>query len=175
MRLLASLSKGIYQNRQQRRNNIKQAQAILAQSENLLTAAIFFIVFIFPFLINPSLLFDLTAWLWWVKGHVWLCPLSWAAIRFLVTVPLVPAQMVSATVDAMEQATPPDEPTVSILSEPVEIECISLSKPPDTAEQKAGRQDYWRQQWRRPGRRLLFGIPIRRHLPLPSLSFEPAA
>jgi hypothetical protein len=94
------------------------------------------------------------------------------ALHLLVVLYLAPAQLTGATVDAIEQAAPADDVPVFFPAAPVEIECELLSQPPAPAEQKASRQAYWRQQWRRPGRRLLFGLLIRRHLPLPSLLLE---
>lgn len=165
-------------NRRQRRRTIERAQVVLARAEDLLLVAICFIVFLYPLLLDPTLLFNLSAWLWWIKGFAWIGLLAWAVIRLLVSLPLAPAQITGATVEAMEQAKPEKE-LVSFTAEPAEIECSLLSwrQVPELIEQKAAMQAkcYWQQLWRRPRRRLLFGSPIRRLLPPASRSPEPSA
>ncbi|MCZ7673827.1 MAG: hypothetical protein M5U34_45260 [Chloroflexi bacterium] len=118
-------------NRRQRRRTIERAQLVLAQAEDLLLVALFFIVFLYPLLLDPTLLFNLPTWLWWVKGFAWIGLLAWAVIRLLVGLPLAPAQITGATVEAMEQAAPEKE-LVSFTAEPVEIECTLLPLAADT-------------------------------------------
>lgn len=166
------------QNRRQRRHAIERAQAVLAQAEDLLLAALVFVVFLYPLLFDPTLLFNLPAWLWWVKGFAWIGLLAWAAIRLLVGLPLAPAQLTGATVEAMEQAAPEKE-LVPFPVAPAEIECslLPLRLAPVLIEQEADSQAkcYWQQLWRRPCRWLLFDFPIRRSLPPSSRSPEPSA
>jgi hypothetical protein len=163
--------------RRQRRHTIERAQAVLAQAEDLLLAALVFVVFLYPLLFDPTLLFNLSAWLWWVKGFAWIGLLAWAAIRLLVGLPLAPAQLTGATVEAMEQAAPEKE-LVSFAAAQAE-ECLLLPwrLPPASIEQAADNQAkcYRQQLWRRPCRRRLFDFPIRRSLPPSSLSPEPSA
>ena len=172
------LSTGLCPNRRQRRRTIERAQLVLAQAEDLLLVAIFFVVFLYPLLLDPTLLFNLPAWLWWVKGFAWIGLLAWAIIRLLVGLPLAPAQMTGATVEAMEQAAPEKE-LVPFTAEPVEIECTLLPwrQTPLLIEQEANTQAQWVwwQRWRRPCRRPLFDSPIRRLIPPPSSSPEPSA
>lgn len=172
-----SLSTSLCPGRRQRRRVMERAQLVLAQAENLLLVALFFVVFLYPLLFNPNLLFNLSAWLWWVKGFAWMGLLAWAVIRLLVGLPLAPAQITGATVDAMEQATPEKE-LVPFAAAPVAIECTLLPwrQTPLLLEQAASTQVrwYWRQLWRRPRRRLLFDPSIRRRVPSPSNSPEPS-
>jgi hypothetical protein len=172
MQFFVDLITNLYKNRRQRRQTIGNALAILDQSDGLLIGAVFFVVFVLPLLFNSILQFDLPAWLWWVKQHSRSGLMFWIVLRVFIVVRLAPTQVVSATVDAMEQTSPTTDPAFLGLTEPIEVECKPYSKPLETAEKKIGRQAYWRQQWRRPGRRLLFSLPLRRPPPLPSLSLE---
>lgn len=164
--------------RRQRRRTIERAQLVLAQAEDLLLVALFFIVFLYPLLLDPTLLFNLPTWLWWVKGFAWIGLLAWAVIRLLVGLPLAPAQITSATVEAMEQAAPEKE-LVSFTAEPVEIECTLLPwrQVPLVIEQGANTQAQWLwwQRLRRPCRRPLFDSPTRRRIPPASCSPEPSS
>jgi hypothetical protein len=172
MQFFVDLITNLYKNRRQRRQTIGNALALLDQSDGLLIGAVFFVVFVLPLLFNSILQFDLPAWLWWVKQHSRSGLMFWIVLRVFIVVRLAPTQVVSATVDAMEQTSPTTDPTFSGLTERVEVECLPYTKPLEPAEQKIGRQAYWRQQWRRPGRRLLFSLPLRRPPPRPSLSLE---
>jgi hypothetical protein len=164
--------------RPQRRRTLERAQLGLAQAEDLLLVAIFFIVFLYPLLLDPTLLFNLPTWLWWVKGFAWIGLLAWAVIRLLVGLPLAPAQITGATVEAMEQAAPEKE-LVSFTAEPVQIECTlpPWRQTPLLIEQATTTQAQWLwwQRWRRPYRRPLFDSPARRLIPPPSGSLEPSA
>jgi hypothetical protein len=171
----AALSKNLFKNSRQRREAIEQTHPVLAQSDKLFIAATFFLAILLPLLLNPTLLFDLPAWIWWMKTSVWLSALARLALHLLVVLYLAPAQLTGATVDAIEQATPADDVPVFFPAAPVQIECEPLSRLPDTAEQKAGRQAYWLQQWRRMSRKLLFALLVRRQLSLPTCSLESAS
>ncbi|HUM70498.1 MAG TPA: hypothetical protein PLK31_16825 [Chloroflexota bacterium] len=175
----SALSTSLCPNRRQRRRTIERAQLVLAQAEDLLLVAIFFIVFLYPLLLDPTLLFNLPIWLWWVKGFAWIGLLAWVAIRLLVGLPLAPAQITAATVAAMEQAAPEKE-LVSFTVAPVEIECTLFPWRQTllvVIEQEANTQAQWvwRQRWRRPCRRPLFDSPTRRLIPPPSRSPEASA
>ncbi|MCL4267268.1 MAG: hypothetical protein KJ069_29085 [Anaerolineae bacterium] len=157
---------------------LQQAQVVLSQAEDLLLVALFFIVFLYPLLLDPTLLFNLSTWLWWVKGFAWIGLLAWVTIRLLVGLPLAPAQVSGATVDAMEQTAPEKEP-VSFTAVLVEIPCTLFPcwQPPMFLVQEANTQvqSYFHRLWRRPQRQLFLAFPARRLLPLSSHSPEPSA
>ena len=161
--------------RWQRRRVTERVQLFLAQAEDLLLVGLFFVVFLYPLLLQPTLLFDLSAWLWWVKGFAWMGLLAWVVIRLLVGLPLAPAHITGATVDAMEQATPEKE-LVPFAAAPDEIECPLLPwrQTPLWLKQATLTQVqwYWRQLWR-PRRKPLFDPATRRRVPAPTHSAEP--
>ena len=173
-----SLNTSLCPNRRQRRTALDRARAVLIQAEDLLVVAIFFVVFLYPFLLDPTLLFNLSAWLWWVKGFAWIGLLAWAAIRLLVGLPMVPAQLTGASVEAMEQAEPEKE-LISFTAVPPNIESTLLPwrQSPTLIEQETCTQlqKQWRQLWQRPCRRSLINSPFQRFIPLPSRSLEPSA
>lgn len=159
----------------QRRRAHQQAQAILAQTDTPLLAATLFIVCLFPFLIHPHLLFDLPAWLWWVKGYAWMGLLAGAAVRLLVGLPLVPAQLTGATVAAMTQAAPEPKPIPwkPPASQPV---LSSWRQPPAQTERETRTrlQTQWRQQRQRPFPCHRTHSPLRPFLPPPSRRPHPS-
>lgn len=162
-------------NRWQRRRLLERAQVILAQAEDLLLAAIFVVVFLLPFLINPNLLFDLPAWLWWAKGYAWMGLLAGAVIRLLVGLPLAPAQISGAAVDAMAQVAPEPKPIPwkPPASQPV---LSSWRQPPAQTERETRTrlQTQWRQQRQRPFPCHHTHSPLRPFLPPPSRRPHPS-
>ncbi|MFZ0544494.1 MAG: hypothetical protein WAM60_03615 [Candidatus Promineifilaceae bacterium] len=174
VRMFATLSKNIYKSRKKRREAIEQAQPFLAQSDKMFLIALIFIPALLPLSFDPTLLFNLPAWLWWMKTFAWMIALVRLLLYLLAALSLASSQFPGAAIDAMELVTGVDDVPVFFQTELFEVECVPLSKPPASAEQKAGRVSYWRQQWQRPGRRLFYGLLFRRQLPQPSL-LEPAA
>jgi len=173
------LQSGLSPTRQQRRHALAQAQDTLDGAETFLWIAIIFITFFFPLILNPSLLFDLTAWAWWVKGFAWIGVSVWVTVRLLVALPLAPGQLTGATVDAMEQAPSADEGFFPRASSPVEQACtfLFLQQQLETAERQSVTQvqRYWQQLWRRPRRRFLYSSPLQRTLPPSSSLLEISA
>ena len=173
------LQSGLSPTRQQRQHALAQAQDILDEAETILCIAIIFITFFFPLILNPSLLFDLHAWAWWVKGFAWIGVLAWVVIRLFVALPLAPGQLTGATVDAMEQTPSADEGFFPRVFTPVEQVCVFLflQQQIDSAERQSviQVQRYWQQLWRRPRRRLQYTFPLQRHLPSSSFLLEISA
>lgn len=164
-------------NRWQRQAALDRARAALRRADDYLILAIFFIVFLYPFLLDPTLIFTFSAWLWWVKGFAWIGLLAWAGTRLLVGVPLAQTQVTGASVEAMAQATPETE-LVPFTAVPVEHECTLLPwrQPPLLIKQQTRTQ--LRQQWRRQqraGRTPLLHSPAQRFIPLPSRRQKPSA
>lgn len=165
--------------RQQRRRTLIRAQDTLYKAEILLWIVTFFVAFLYPLILNPSLLFDLPSWGWWIKQSASIGLLGWGAIRLFVVLPLAPSQLTGATVDAMEQTPSADEgffPRVSALVEQV-CDCLFLQQQTDRIERQAmiQIQRYWQQLWRRPRRRFLVTSPLQRILPSSSFLLETAA
>jgi len=98
--------RSFYQSHRQRRCSLNTAASDLAEAERFPFYILFFLLFGLPLIFDPSLLVDRSALLWWIKGWT---PV-WAIVTCLVYayfyLPRVPAQVASATVDAMEQADP---------------------------------------------------------------------
>ena len=153
--------------RWQRRRTFHNVQAILAQAEDFLTVGIVFVVFLFPLLLNPSFLFDVSAYLWWIKGFAWLGLLAWVGLRLLLWLPLVPAQLTGATVEAMGQTSPEKE--LVPLPAPLETECPLLAHrqtPLLAGRQIEAQTRAYRRTWqRRRQHRLLPDLLVRRLLP----------
>lgn len=166
------------QNRWQRQAALDHARAAVRRADDYLILAIFFLVFLFPFLLDPTLIFTFSAWLWWVKGFAWIGLLAWAGARLLVGVPLAPAQVTGASVEAMEQATPETE-LVPFTAVPLELECTLLPwrQTPLLIEQEARTQwlRHWQLRRQRPGRAPLLHFPSQRFIPLPSRRLKPSA
>jgi len=165
--------------REQRRRVLIQAQDTLEGAETVLWIVIFLLSFLYPLILNPSLLFDLPAWGWWVRQFAWVGLLVSVAIRLFIALPLAPGQLTGATVDAMEQAPSADEgffPRVSVLVEQV-CTFLFLQQQIDSAERQSviQIQRYWQQLWRRPRRRFLVTSPLQRILPSSSFLLETAA
>ena len=172
------LQSGLSPTRQQRQHALVRAQDILDEAETLLWIAIIFITFFYPLVLNPTLLFDLPAWAWWVKGFAWTGVSVWVVVRLLVALPLAPGQLTGATVEAMEQAPLADEGFFPRVSTPIEQMCAFLfwKQKADNAERQSviRVQWYWQQLWRRPRHRFLYNAPLQRHLPSSSLLEIPA-
>ncbi len=166
------------QNRWQRQAALDHARAAVHQADGYLALAVFFLVFLYPFLLDPTLIFTFAAWLWWVKGFAWIGLLAWAGVRLLVGVPLAPAQLTGASVEAMEQATSETE-LVSFTAVPLELECTLLPwrQTPLLIEQEARTQllRQWQLRRQRPGRTPLLQFPSQRFIPLPSRRQKPSA
>ena len=163
--------------RQQRRATLQKAQTILAQAEDWLLLAVIFAVFLFPLLLNPSFVFNLSAYLWWIKGLAWIGLVAWFGLRLLIGLPLAPAQIAGATVEAMEQ-TAPEKQLVS-LPVPVAVESflIPWRQAPALIQQQVETQvqQVHQQLWRRRSHhRLLSGTLVRHVYPLSSRSPEPS-
>ena len=173
------LQSGLSPTRQQRQHALVRVQDILDEAETFLWIAIIFITFFYPLVLNPTLLFDLPAWAWWVKGFAWIGVSAWVVIRLFVALPLAPGQLTGATVDAMEQAPSADEGFFPRASTPIEQACtfLFLQQQIDTAERQSVIQVqwYWQQLWRRPRRRLLIASPLQRILPSSSSLLEISA
>lgn len=167
-----------YQNRWQRQVALDLARAAVYQADGYLALAVFFLVFLYPFLLDPTLIFTFSAWLWWMKGFAWLGLLAWAGVRLLVGVPLAPAQLTGASVEAMTQATPETE-LVSFTAVPAELECTlpPWRQAPLLVKQETRTQlrQQWRQRQQRPGRTPLVHSPAQRFIPLPSRRQKPSA
>lgn len=96
----------LYKDRRQRRQALGTASARLADAERIPLAILLFLLLGLPLLLQPTLFTDFAALQWWARG--------WAPLWVAVTVvlyavfclPRVPAQIVGASVDAMEQADP---------------------------------------------------------------------
>ena len=173
------LQSGLSPTRQQRQHALVRAQDILDEAETILWIVIIFITFFFPLILNPSLLFDLHAWAWWVKGFAWIGVLAWVVIRLFVALPLAPGQLTGATVDAMEQSPSSAVEFFPRASTPIEQACtfLFLQQQIDTAERQSviQVQRYWQQLWRRPRRRFLVASPLQRILPSSSSLLEISA
>ena len=173
------LQSGLSPTRQQRRHALARAQDSLDEAEIFLWLAIIFITFFFPLILNPSLLFDLSAWAWWVKGFAWIGVSVWVVVRLLVALPLAPSQLTGATVEAMEQSPSSAVEFFPRASTPIEQACtfLFLQKQTDNAERQAmiQVQRYWQQLWRRPRRRFLVASPLQRILPSSSFLLEISA
>lgn len=166
------------QNRWQRQTALDRARAALRQADDYLTLAIFFLVFLYPFLLDPNLIFSFPAWLWWVKSFAWIGLLAWAGIRLLIGLQFAPVQLTGASVEAMEQATTETD-LIPYTAVPVETECMLLPwrSTPRLLEQAVYTQ-IQKQMWQRrqrPGRKPLFHSSSQRFIPPPSRLLDPSA
>ena len=132
-----ALNKNFYKSRQQRREAIERTYPFLDQIDKLMLVAVFTVPILLPLLSDLTILFNIPAWLWWMKNLAWGISLGWFIVRLSVTLFHAPSQLASATVDAMEQTITPIDPAFSSLTEPVEVECIPYSKPQETARTKS--------------------------------------
>ena len=165
--------RSLYQDRHQRRHALRAAAAGLADAERIPLTILLFLLLGLPLLLQPTLFTDFAAMQWWAR--------IWAPVWIIVTcvlyavfyLPRVPAQIVGASVDAMEQADPDVE--LVCVQERMETICLQAlvpTVPTDIHRQKTTvhariyGDRAWQERYRRRRVRL-------RELDLPALWFIP--
>lgn len=162
-----------YQDSRQRRRALRAAAAGLADAERILLIVLLFLLLGLPLLLRPALFIDFAALQWWARiwTPVWILVTS--VLYAIFYLPRVPTQIVSASIDAMEQADP-DVEFVRV-QERVETICLQAfipTVPTDTHQQKTTvhariyGDRAWQDRYRRRRVRL-------RELDFPALWFIP--
>lgn len=137
--------------------NCRQRRAVLAAAVDLLERAepgllvVFCLLFLYPLLIDRSLLLDLPALLWWGRNAAIAALSAALGINFLAAVAVLPSQITGATVDAMEQAGP-EEGLIAFPQRPVErvlLPRVALLQPDIAGRQTAVQaRQAWQEQVR---------------------------
>ncbi len=168
----------LYQNGRGRHRALHAAAAGLAEAERIPFAVLLFLLLGLPLFLQPTLYTELSAMLWWAR--------IWTPVWVLVTVmlyaifylPHVPAQIVGASVDAMEQADP--EVEFVRFHERVEEICLqafiptiptAILRQKTTVHARIHGDRAWQDRYRRRRLRLHeLGFPAPRLIPLLSSS-----
>ena len=170
-----------YGDRRTRRQAIETGREIQLEAERWTVPGLLFVVFVLPFLVNPSLLLQPAAWLWWVKGYTLFAGLLCLGIYAVAHFWHLPAQLNGAAVDAMQQAGADDEECVPFSEEQPEEPCVllpqQLARRLVIAERQvsARARQLVHQLWEQPPQACLLPAPYRRTIPLPTLLQEPSA
>lgn len=98
--------RSLYQTRRQRRCSLDAAASDLDCAERIPFYVLSFLLFGLPLILAPSLLTDSNALLWWMKGWTPVWMFVTGILYAAVYLPQAPAQVMSATVDAMERVEP---------------------------------------------------------------------
>jgi hypothetical protein len=164
-----------YKNCRRRRAVLGVALDLLDRAEPGLLAAVC-LLFLFPLLIDRSLLLDLPALLWWGQDAAIAALVAFLCMNLLAAAAVLPSQLTGATVDAMEQAAPA-EGLIAFPERPVESVCrllpwVALLQPAIVGRQAAVQaKQAWQEQVRQAaGRGVNPFCPrffCRRQIPLP--------
>jgi hypothetical protein len=171
----------LYADRRMRRQAIQTGREIQFAAERWAVPGLLFIVFVLPFLANPSLLFQPAAWLWWVRGCAVFSAVLCLAVYTTAHGWHLPAQLTGATVDAMQQTGADGDKLIAFPREQPELLCALLPQQLAPRLMAAARQVFARvrqlsqQMWELPPPAATLFYPYRRTLPLPALVQEPAA
>lgn len=144
--------------------NCRQRRAVLAAAVDLLERAepgllaVFCLLFLYPLLIDRSLLLDLPALQWWGRNAAIAALATALGMNFLAAAVVFPSQLTGATVDAMGQAGP-EEGLIAFPERLVESACpllpwVALLQPAITGRQTAVQaRQAWQEQVRQAARR----------------------
>lgn len=166
-----------YQNNRQRRDALTRADAAMLPFENGLLGALFFVIFLYPFLQNPELLLNPAAVLWWVQSLAGIGLLMWAAVFLYSGAPLAPSQLTGASVDAMIYTVPNEELVDLSLTTPA-VSWQPLPYRQTTLKSAAAKTVLQQKRWRSERQRRPLppaNAPFRHHLPPSTRSPEPFA
>jgi hypothetical protein len=171
----------LYADRRMRRQAIDTGNQIQLEAEQWAFPGLLFVVFVLPFLANPSLLLQPPAWLWWVRGWAVFAAVVCLGVYAVAHLWHVPAQLAGATVDAMQQAGPDGDKPIAFPEQQIEPVCALLSQqlaPQLAATERrvlARERQLTRQMWARLPEARTLKYPYRRAIPLPTLLQEPSA
>lgn len=146
-----------YRNCRQRRALLTAAVDLLERAEPGLLAA-FCLLFLYPLLIDRSLLLELPALLWWGRNAAIAALAASLGMNLLAAAAVFPSQVTGATVDAMEQAGP-EEGLIAFPARPIESECpllpwVALLQPATIGRRIAVQaRQAWQEQVRQAARR----------------------
>lgn len=171
----------LFADRHVRRQALDTGRQIQIAAEQWAVPGLLFVVFVLPFLANPSLLLQPSVWLWWVREWDVFAAVLCLGVYAVAHLWHVPAQLAGATVDAMQQAGPDDEKPIAFPEQPLEPVCALLPQqlaPRLAATEKqvlARERQLTRQMWTHLTEARTRKYPYRRAIPLPTLLPEPSA